>query len=171
MNHRVWVLGGMLLGLVGCAQLQTRGQSADEGEREKEPEVKTIGSVTEVDNAEPIPVSGVGLVTGLDGTGGGAPPGGFRTMLEDQLKKRAADNGKELNAKEILASKNNAMVLVSALIPAGARKGDPVDIEVTLPPGSKSTSLRGGYLQFCLLYNYDNARRIAPHLVAADQLV
>ncbi len=54
------------------------------------------------------------------------------------------------------------MVLVSGLIPPGASKGDPIDLEVLLPRGSRATSLRGGYLHKCLLFNYDFAERLAP---------
>jgi hypothetical protein len=62
----------------------------------------------------------------------------------------------------MLASNNVALVLVSAAVPPGARKGDPMDIEVKLPPRSKATSLQGGYLKECILYNYDFAKNLAP---------
>jgi hypothetical protein len=166
MNHRVWVLGAILFGLAGCAHTQTRGQAADDSEHEKDVEVKTIGAVTEVANVEPIPVSGVGLVVGLDGTGGGTPPGSWRDLLEKQLRVHNVDN-----PREVLMSPNNALVLVSALIPAGVRKGDPLDVEIVLPPQSKVTSLRGGFLKECVLYNYANARSLAPSVVSADELV
>src|SRR5262245_56239336 len=87
MNHRGWVLGAVLLGLLGCAHTgQTRFQAAED--TDKENEVKTIGDVTSVANADPVPVSGVGLVVGLEGTGGGAPPGAYRTLLEAELRKK-----------------------------------------------------------------------------------
>jgi hypothetical protein len=41
------------------------------------------------------------------------------------------------------------------MIPPGARKGDPVDIQVTLPDESKTTSLKGGKLFPCELYTTD----------------
>src|SRR5581483_2214310 len=103
----------------GCAMPQTRLQSEDELEPEVKYDVKTIGDVTEVANADPIPVSGVGLVEGLEGTGGGAPPGDFRAMLERQLQK-----DREKDIKGLLSSKETSLVLVTALIPPGARKGD-----------------------------------------------
>jgi hypothetical protein len=145
-----------LLGLVGCAQQQIRQQSEEETEHDRY-QVTTIGEKTDVGNAEPIPVSGIGLVEGLDGTGGDTPPDGFRTMLEDQLRKDG-----ERHIKELLTSPNNALVLVSALIPPGAHKKDKLDIEVSLPRGSKATSLRGGRLRRCLLYNYDFASHLSP---------
>ncbi|MCS6850954.1 MAG: flagellar basal body P-ring protein FlgI [Gemmataceae bacterium] len=165
MDRRVWAVGMIWLGLTGCQHmLQTRAQCEDEGERP--PEVKTIGDVTTVANAEPIPVSGVGLVVGLEGTGGGAPPGGFRSILEDQLKKKGIDN-----VKELLNSPDCALVLVSALVPPGARKGDPIDIDVSLPPQSRTTSLRGGRLIECSLFNYDTTRNLDPNFAGGNTLV
>jgi hypothetical protein len=152
------LLGGaaaLLLALLGCAHQQIRQQ----GEEEPEPDryqVRTVGDITTVANAEALQVGGVGLVVGLEGTGGDAPPGPYRTMLEDNLRKRGVEK-----VKELLASPNTSLVLVSAFIPAGARKGDRLDVDVTLPPGSRTTSLRGGYLKECLLYNYEFAANLA----------
>jgi hypothetical protein len=152
------LLAALVLGLAGCTLPEVRSQRPDEGEPDAKYDVQTIGDVTSnFLNAEPVKLAGVGLVTGLDGTGGNAPPSGYRTMLEDDLKKRGLTN-----VREVLASPNNALVVVSALIPPGAQRDDPVDIEVGVPPGSKVTSLRGGVLQECLLYNYEYARNLNP---------
>jgi len=161
MNLRAATGAVMLLGLAGCLQPQTRFQSAEDTDREVE--VKTIGDVTTVDNADAIAISGVGLVTGLAGTGGGAPPGSFRTVLEADLKQKGITN-----TKEILDSKDTSLVLVSALVPAGARKGDPLDVEISLPEGSRTTSLRGGYLQECFLFNYDTTHGVNPGTTRAN---
>jgi hypothetical protein len=148
-----------LLAVGGCHHPQTRGQSEDD-EREKAEakyEVRTIGDVTTVGNADPLAVGGVGLVVGLEGTGGDSPPSGYRSMLENELKKEGVPN-----VREVLASRETALVLVTAKIPAGARRGDPLDVEVTLPPGSEATSLRGGYLRKCYLFNYDFTKNLVP---------
>jgi flagellar basal body P-ring protein FlgI len=166
MNRRVWVLGAVLLGLMGCSHTPTLPRLQSEDEADRKPEIKTIGDVTSVANADPIPVSGVGLVVGLQGTGGTAPPGGYTKMLEDQLAKQ-----KVKNVKELLASPNNSLVLVSGLIPAGARKGDSFDIEITLPQGSRTTSLRGGELIECCLYNYDSTKHLDPSNEGPDRPV
>ena len=42
------------------------------------------------------------------------------------------------------------------MIPTGAKKGDKLDLEISLPPNSRTTSLRGGYLRKCSLFNYDS---------------
>src|SRR5437660_7694385 len=112
MSHRAWLLAVALLGVWGCAHQQTRLQSADESDRDKEPEIKTIGDVTTVGNADPIPVSGVGLVYGLESTGGDPPSGSYRNLLEHHLQQEGVEH-----VKEVLASTDTSMVLVSALIP------------------------------------------------------
>jgi hypothetical protein len=155
----VWLLAALLGGLAGCMdEVKTRLQ-ADDAERDRYADVKTVGDVTVVGNAAPVPLGGVGLVTGLEGTGGESPPDGYRAMLEEQLRK---DDGVR-NVKELLTSPNNALVIVEGLLLPGARKGDPVDVEVTIPPGSRATSLRGGYLQKCWLKNYDHAQHLNPN--------
>jgi hypothetical protein len=154
-----------VLGLNGCAHQQTRFQSEDETERDRY-QVTTIGEKTQVGNAEPIPVSGVGLVEGLEGTGGDVPADGFRAMLEKDLAQQ-----KERHIRDILSSPNNALVLVSGLLPPGARPGDPIDVEVTLPRNSKATSLRGGRLRKCQLYNYDFAKHLDPNYTGSSGLL
>ena len=64
-----------------------------------------------------------------------------------------------------------SLVLVSAMIPAGSHKGDPIDVEVTLPEGSRTTSLRGGYLQECTLWTYDTAHNVVPTTSRPDRLL
>src|SRR5262245_6377967 len=165
MSPRVGLLGAVLLGLLGCAHQgqQTRLQAAEE---DKESEVKTIGDVTGVSGADPVQVMGIGLVTGLDGNGGGAPPGSYRTILEDQLRKKGVER-----VKELLVSKDVSLVLVTALIPAGARRGDLLDVEVALPPQSQTKSLRGGYLQECVLYNYESSKNLDPESAGPERLL
>jgi hypothetical protein len=166
MNQRFWVvLGGLLIGAVGCAHnTQTRLQAEDDTDRDKEHMVKTIGDLSSVANAEPVPVSGIGLVVDLAGTGGGAPPGNYRTILEADLRKGGVEN-----VKDVLASSDTSLVLVSAMVPAGARKGDPLDLEITVPRESKTSSLRAGRLHECCLYNYDTSKNLDPNSKGPDR--
>ena len=157
-----WLAAAALLGLAGCAKQQLRAQAEDEGEKDRYA-VETVRTVCQFDQTEPVAVSGVGLVVGLSGTGGGAPAGDYRTVLEKEFPQL---NPKDGSIKELLADPDTSLVLVSALFPAGAAKGEPVDIQITLPPGSKTTSLRGGYLKRCQLRDYDIAGRLAPTLAA-----
>ena len=162
------VLCCSLVFVTGCAHLPFWHPGDKKAEIERY-EVQTIGDLTKVANAEPILVGGLGLVVGLEGTGGDAPPD-LRKELEKQLKKDGVDN-----PRGILASKDNSLVIVAAQIPPGARKGDALDLEVTLPPQSKTSSLRGGVLKECVLFNYssvggakgDQALRGHPLVTAA----
>jgi hypothetical protein len=157
---RRWGLLAGLLATLGCMHQQTRLQSADEGDRDGE--VRTVGDITTVANADAIPVIGIGLVTHLENTGGGVPPGADRAALEDYLRKLGVEN-----IKELFNSKTTALVHLSARVPPGIHKGDPVDVFVSVPDSSRTTSLRGGVLEQCLLYNYDSTSHISA-AVGAD---
>jgi hypothetical protein len=163
------VAGATLPALSGCFSPQTRLQKEDDAlEAAKDLGVKTIGDVTEVANANPTVVSGIGLVVGLDGTGCPTPKGSYRTLLEKELQQQKVEH-----IPEMLNSENCALVLVSAVIPPGAHKNDPLDVEVALPPGtqSKATSLRGGYLLGCFLRNFDTTKNINPNYDGGDHLL
>jgi hypothetical protein len=158
----LWAVRGVLgaglltlLALLGCTSLQTRSQLDDDSEHYA---VETIRDKVTVGNAVPIQVGGIGLVVGLEGTGGDCPPDSWREILENQLRKECPDK----DIRRILTSPENAMVYVSGQIRPGTSKGDPIDLDVLLPLNSRATSLRGGYLHKCYLFNYDFAERLAP---------
>lgn len=88
-----------------------------------------------------IALRGVGLVLGLDGTGGDPPPSHLRKQLLDDMVRR-----KIPNPGQILASRNTALVMVTAYLPAMVREGQRFDVRVMLPPNSEATSLKGGRL-------------------------
>src|SRR5205823_11637293 len=46
--------------------------------------------------------------------------------------------------------------------------GDHVDVEVALPPGSKATSLRGGYLRRCNLHNHAYAGNLSSRYAGSN---
>jgi hypothetical protein len=156
MNRRWLPWAACLLTPVGCMSQQTRLQSGDTDDaRDRAGLVRTIGDISAIDNAQGIVVAGVGLVVGLGGTGG-SPPGPERTKMEDILRKKGFDN-----VRQVLDSPNHAVVRVTAVVPPGALRGDTIDVDVTLPPGSRATSLRGGTLAECQLYNFDSARNVS----------
>jgi hypothetical protein len=146
--------GMLLLGVAGCFSSNVlRPQKAEETPRERYG-VASVGDYTDVSNMESKPVGGVGLVIGLDGTGGDSPHDENRSALEKHLRQI----GCTTPLGQIMKSGNCALVLVSGLIPAGAHAGDPFDVEVTLPHGSEARSLRGGRLEKCVLTTYDYAQ-------------
>ena len=112
MSRRVRVLLVALLSLGGCLQPKARLQSPEE-DRDREPEVKNVGELTGVANADGVPLSGVGLLVGLDGTGGGTPPpSGFRTLLEDQLRKRGVENVKEVLSDQTSRTDGSSLPMI-----------------------------------------------------------
>lgn len=105
------------------------------------PRYQTVGDETVVDGMSTLKVEGIGLVVGLRGTGSDPPPNQFRDLMLDIMNKRGVDD-----ASTILASRDTAIVLLRAFIPPGSQKGDMIDVEVWVPPGDNTTSLKGGRL-------------------------
>jgi hypothetical protein len=168
-NFLAWSAAFGVAGLAGCktteadaTKMPARSQI---GEDPSDPDsVVTIGSKTTVSNTESLVVNGVGLVYQLPGTGSSPPAGGWRTMLEDSLKKMKRDQ--TLSLKELLdnPSRTTSLVIVSAQIPPGARKGEPIDVQVTLPEESKTLSLQGGVLFPCELFTSDTTGNVRSQL-------
>ena len=98
-----------------------------------------------------ITLRGVGLMTGLNGTGGDPSHSALRTQLQNEMSRLNVPN-----AKRILASQDTALVVVTAYLPAMVRKGQRFDVRVAIPPQSKATSLKGGYLLETRLFEEQN---------------
>lgn len=98
-----------------------------------------------------IVLRGVGLVTGLNGTGGDPSPSALRTQLQNEMNRRGIKD-----AKRILASRDTAMVVVTAYLPAMVRKGQRFDVRVALPPNSNAKSLKGGWLLETRMFEEQN---------------
>jgi hypothetical protein len=103
--------------------------------------VRLVGDITLPAQLGYVKVEGVGLVTGLAGTGGDPPPSPLRSALIGEMQSHNVHQPEKL-----LASANNALVVVRGYLPPGVRKGERFDLEVVVPPGSEVTSLRNGYL-------------------------
>src|SRR4051794_6740957 len=74
LSRTPWLtLAALLVAVIGCVAPQVRTQSDESAEAEAKYDVQTVGDVTDVGNADPIQVGGVGLVIDLEGTGGSAP--------------------------------------------------------------------------------------------------
>lgn len=98
-----------------------------------------------------ITLRGVGLVTGLNGTGGDPSPSALRTQLQNEMTRRNVKDG-----KRILASQDTALVVVTAYLPAMVRKGQRFDVRVAIPPQAKATSLKGGWLLETRMFEEQN---------------
>ncbi len=112
----------------------------------------TIGAETVLVGAEPVLVSGLGIVVGLNGTGGGELPVNISGTMERELGLRGVGRGRDygqlggMSPAEFLRSKNVAVVIVEARIAPGSPKGARFDVFVRTLPGSSVTSLEGGRL-------------------------
>ena len=133
----------LLVAACGCRDLDLRFQSPDVEPEDFETRVETplIGEFTTTAGLNLITLQGVGLVTGLDGTGGDPPISVYRTTLLNEMRRRNIKN-----PNRILASPTTAMVVVRAYLPPLIRKGESFDVEVRLPPNSEAKSLEGGWL-------------------------
>jgi flagellar basal body P-ring protein FlgI len=100
-----------------------------------------IGENATVDGLHTMRVEGLGFVVGLKGNGSNPPPNNYRKNLIDLMKKKGI-----ANPTEWVESTDTSIVLLRAFLPPGIRKGDPIDVEVWVPPGDETVSLKGGRL-------------------------
>ena len=131
---------------VGCSALMPGKGDDDDNAKLKElmraPEPpEMVREATVVQGLRPIQVVGVGAVNGLPGTGGPADPSVFRDELLEEMKRHDIKD-----PNKFLERADTALVRISATIPAGARRGDPVDIRVLAPKESRVTNLHDGWL-------------------------
>lgn len=114
----------------------------------------TVRSEATLVGTDPMLVSGLGVVVGLNETGGGPYPEPVQATIERELAKGGVGRGGAMSgsslgsmtAKEFLADRRTAVVIVEGVIAAGAPKGAEFDVIVRPLPGSGVTSLQGGRL-------------------------
>ena len=155
--------------LFGNGPVSDRTFASDRSERKKEAArreaikkdplaYRMVGDRTGVDGMRPVRVEGIGLLINLHGTGSDPPLNVYRERMTDFMQK--LPNPVRQPAR-FLASPSTAIVLLRAHIPSGARKGDQIDVEVWVPPGDVTTSLKGGKLL---------PARLSANLVARNEL-
>ncbi len=114
----------------------------------------TIGAECSIRGNEPVLVSGLGLVVGLNGTGGGPLPVQIQATMERELARGGIGRGGPLTEgplagmtpREVLRDPNCAVVLVEGVVPPGSPLGATFDVRVRTLPGSTVSSLEGGKL-------------------------
>lgn len=167
--QRAYILAGWLAALMlvsiptaGCQKLNfskltkpfsPRSQSPDDKDKDKDDEfaegtkltTPLVGDYATFSGLQPVILEGVGLVVGLNGTGGDPPPSPKREALLDDLRRREVDEPNRL-----IASPDTALVVVRAYLPPLVRKGEHFDIEVRIE-GEAGTSLNGGRLMETIL--------------------
>lgn len=123
------------------AALKKEEEAADNKDFETRVETPLLRDYISVTGNNLVALRGVGLVTGLNGTGGDPPPSHLRTELIREMARR-----KIPQPARILKDPNTAMVMITAYLPSMVRKDQKFDVRVALPPNSEATSLKGGWL-------------------------
>ncbi len=115
----------------------------------------TVGSECTLRNNEPVLVSGYGLVVGLNGTGGGQIPDRIAATMERELGLKGINKGSEvlkgtalegLSPRELLRSRDVAVVIVYGAVIPGAPRGAAFDVYVSPVSQAEDLSLEGGTL-------------------------
>jgi hypothetical protein len=149
-------LAAASLALAGCGETKTREVRKVEPVARDVPAILrgTIGAEASFRGIEPVLVSGLGIVVGLNGTGGGELPVSIAATMEREAARGGIGRGAigaegalgPVSPQEFLRSPNVAVVIVEARIAPGAPDGARFDVYVRALPGSSVTSLEGGKL-------------------------
>jgi len=135
------LLLSFLITTCGCAWWPIGVVPSDRLQVEESTDIPVVGDWAVPYGLDPVRIEGVGLVTGLDGTGSDPKPSSHRQMLLSEMRVRGVEN-----PEAVLASPNTALVLVRGYLPPGVQEGDRFDVEVRVPAQSETTSLRGAWL-------------------------
>ena len=144
-----------LKSLRSLEMLRPKTDSTADGDDDLQTEVRTplIGDKTTISGLNMVVLEGVGLVTGLAGTGNDPPPSSYRTQMLKAMRRRDI-----ARPNMILRSTSTALVIVRAYLPPLVHKGDQFDVEVRVVPGSETISLNGGWL----METYLSERALVP---------
>ena len=126
----------------------------------------TIGMYAEIFASDAIPISGYGLVGGLNGTGSSECPTQIRTYLQKYILQRLG--GAKVNVDDLISSPDTAVVIVEGMIPPAASKNQRFDVRVTALPGTQTTSLEGGWLYGVDLFEARQVGTSIKPLAAAE---
>lgn len=121
----------------------------------------TVGAQTLVSSGDPLHLRGFGLVVGLGENGGSDCPSTIREYLLDYLAREFAPRGTgerqpRFSPQRMIDSLDTAVVAVHGLVPAGAPRGTPFDLQIQAV-GTQARSLKGGVLMPCELRQFDVA--------------
>lgn len=122
----------------------------------------TVGAETIPANVQVQPLRGFGLVVGLNGRGSSDCPSVIREYLVENLSKEMGPQGSPQRRRapspgELIDSLDTAVVEVTGVVPAGARKGLRFDLQVSALAGTSTQSLEGGLLLPTAMRYFDRA--------------
>lgn len=131
----------------------------------------TVGVQTLVGSSAPLHVRGYGLVVGLGEDGGSDCPSLIRDHLLDVLARQHSARGpsrkrSSYSPRKLIDSLDSAAVVIHGLVPAGARRGAPFDLQIEAL-GTQTRSLRGGLLLPCELRRFE-ATAVGKELVTGS---
>ena len=111
----------------------------------------TVLERADLSNTGPLAVSSFGLVVNLRYSGDSQAPTAVRDWMVKEMVRHGWGSArmpeyKDMSPDRVLADKRNAIVVVAAYIPPGARKGQRVDAVCQALPQSSTASLAGGTL-------------------------
>lgn len=149
-SRRAFAMGlgvSLASALSGCASPLTRGQTPEPeddlvSEDQEKRDVEFVGDYARPWGLHFTELESVGLVTNLDNTGADLSP----TAPQRQLLVNEMMTHEVGNPDKLLQSPKTSIVLVRGVLPPGVQKGDRIDVEIMLPSGSETSSLRGGWL-------------------------
>ena len=163
MSLRVWIQRLAVIAVIawslapaGCTKEEIR-RLFDKEEKKSQPEPiappavssvavqGTIGQLVTIDGLRLTHVRGFGLVVDLVDTGGSDGPEVVKNYLAKEIRTWQDPSQPPISLQEMLDSRDAAMVEVTGLIPAAARKGDRLDV-VVRALGTQTKSLVGGRL-------------------------
>lgn len=104
-----------------------------------------IAPLVTIEGTQLMSVRGYGLVVDLVDTGGADGPDEVKKYLIKQVRKHQEIGAPGIPTEEIFKGRDAAMVEITGLIPAAAKRGDRFDV-VVKALGSQSKSLVGGRL-------------------------
>jgi flagellar basal body P-ring protein FlgI len=107
----------------------------------KDSTARLVGDLAQPSGMYPVKVEAVALVTQLRGTGSDPKPSPERALLMGEMRTLGI-----ANPNKVLASPNTALVKVRGILRPGIQEGDRFDLEVRIPSGSETTSIRSGQL-------------------------
>jgi flagellar basal body P-ring protein FlgI len=113
----------------------------------------TIFERVDMVDAEPLPLSGYGIVARLKGTGDNKllPTAVREYVIKEMVRKGIGSKlmpppYDSMSPEEMLRDPTIAVVRVDGFLPPGARKGDMFDVQVSALPESDTSSLQHGML-------------------------
>lgn len=120
----------------------------------------TVGFHTLYSNASGMRVRGFGIVTNLGKNGSGDCPSAIREYLLDFMSREYMPSGpgthrQKFSPQRLIDDESTAVVEVMGVVPPGAPRGTPIDLQVEAIPGTSTRSIEGGLLAPCELRIYD----------------